>query len=66
VNIWIKKKRNCLEVTTFNDQHVSHKLHILANQFDPIMQKLPKEIIEEIHFLTIVAKANTTIQYRII
>ncbi|CAG8807507.1 8415_t:CDS:2 [Cetraspora pellucida] len=28
--------------------------------------QLPKDIVEEIHFLTIVAKANATMQYRII
>ncbi len=51
---------------TFNDQHVSHKLYISANRFDPTLWKLPEEIIEEIWFLTIIAKVNATIQYRII
>jgi hypothetical protein len=66
VNIWVKKSKNCLEVTTFNDQHVGHELHMSANRFDPTLRKLPNEIIEEIQFLTVVAKANATIQYRII
>ncbi len=66
VNIWIKKSKNCLKVTTFNNQHVGYELHMLANWFDLILQKLLEEIIEEIWFLTVVAKANATIQYRII
>ncbi len=37
-----------------------------ANRFDLTLQKLPKEIIKEIQFLTVVAKVNVTIQYRII
>ena len=50
----------------FNNQHVGHELHMSANQFDLTLRKLSEKIIEEIQFLTIVAKANATIQYRII
>ncbi|CAG8468362.1 13629_t:CDS:2, partial [Cetraspora pellucida] len=53
-------------VTTFNNQHVGHELNPLARQFDPTLRKLPKEIAEEIRFLTTVAKANATMQYKII
>ncbi|CAG8774249.1 1814_t:CDS:2, partial [Gigaspora rosea] len=66
VNFWFKKDKNCIEVTTLNDQHVGHELNPLASQFDPTLCKLPKNIVEEIHFLTTVAKADTTMQYRII
>ncbi|RIB22222.1 hypothetical protein C2G38_2033743 [Gigaspora rosea] len=66
VNFWIKKDKNCIEVTTFNDQHVGHELNPLASQFDPTLRKLPKNIVEEIRFLTTVAKADATMQYRII
>lgn len=66
VNIWAKKNKGCLEVTSFNDQHIGHELHPSATRFVPTLRKLPEEIIEEIRFLTIVAKANATIQYRII
>ncbi|KAF0443225.1 protein far1-related sequence 5-like [Gigaspora margarita] len=44
------------------DQHVGHELNPLASQFDPILRKLPKEIVEEIRFLTTVAKADATMQ----
>ncbi|CAG8496180.1 27303_t:CDS:2, partial [Dentiscutata erythropus] len=66
VNIWTKKDKNCLEVTTMNDQHVGHELQPLASRFDPTLRKLSKEIVEEIRFLTVVAKADATMQYRII
>ncbi|CAG8593229.1 20339_t:CDS:2, partial [Gigaspora rosea] len=66
VNIWAKKDKNWLEVTTFNNEHVGHVLNPLASQFDPTLRKLPKEIVKEIHFLTTVARADTTMQYRII
>lgn len=66
VNIWVKKEKNCLEVTTFNDQHIGHECHLLANKFVPTLRKLPDEILEEIRFLTVVAKVNATVQYRII
>jgi len=61
VNIWVKKSKNCFEVTTFNDQHVGHELYMLANQFDLTLRKLPEEIIEEIRFLTVIFKVNVTI-----
>ncbi|CAG8746126.1 5794_t:CDS:2, partial [Cetraspora pellucida] len=51
---------------TFNNQHIGHELNLLASQFDPTLCKLPKSIIEEICFLTTVAKADATMQYRII
>src|SRR3954453_12137189 len=66
VNIWAKKSKGCLEVTTLNDQHIGHEFHPLANQFVPMLRKLPEEILEEIRFLTTVAKVNATVQYRII
>ncbi|CAG8759637.1 9791_t:CDS:2, partial [Gigaspora rosea] len=37
VNIWAKKDKNCLEVTTFNNEHVGHKLNPLASHFDPTL-----------------------------
>ncbi|PKY35964.1 hypothetical protein RhiirB3_396514, partial [Rhizophagus irregularis] len=61
-----KKDKNYLEVTTFKDQHVGHKLSPLASQFVPTLQKLSEEILQEIRFLTVVAKVNATVQYRII
>lgn len=66
VNFWFKNGKNCIKITTFNNQHVGHELNPLASQFDPILRKLPKEIVEEIRFLTTVAKADATMQYRII
>ncbi|CAB5363079.1 unnamed protein product [Rhizophagus irregularis] len=66
VNIWAKKKKGCLEVTTFNDHHVGHECHPLASKFVPTLRKLPEEILEEIRFLTIFAKVNAIVQYRII
>ncbi len=66
VNIWVKKGKGCLEVTTFNDQHTGHECHPSANKFVSTLRKLPKEILEEIQFLTVVAKVNATVQYRII
>ncbi|CAG8707921.1 9757_t:CDS:2, partial [Rhizophagus irregularis] len=66
LNIWAKKDKNYLEVTTFKDQHVGHKLSPLASQFVPTLQKLSEEILQEIRFLTVVAKVNATVQYRII
>ncbi|CAG8692262.1 9767_t:CDS:2, partial [Cetraspora pellucida] len=66
VNFWFKNDKNCLEVTAFNNQHVGHELNPLASRFDPMLRKLPKDIVEEIRFLTVVAKANATMQYRII
>ena len=50
VNIWVKKSKGYLEVTTFNDQYIGHELHPLANRFVPMLRKLPKEILEEIRF----------------
>ncbi|CAG8783581.1 23338_t:CDS:2, partial [Gigaspora rosea] len=50
VNFWFKNDKNCIEVTTFNDLHVGHKLNPLASQFDPTLCKLPKDIVEEIRF----------------
>ncbi|CAG8697573.1 4835_t:CDS:2, partial [Cetraspora pellucida] len=52
VNFWFKNDKNCIEVTTFNNQHVGHELNLLARQFDPTLCKLSKEIVEEIRFLT--------------
>jgi hypothetical protein len=66
VNIWVKKDKSCLEVTTFKDQHVGHELHPLASRFVPTLRKLPEEILQEIRFLTVVGKVNATVQYRII
>ncbi|CAG8696466.1 11617_t:CDS:2 [Funneliformis mosseae] len=47
-------------------KHTGHELHPLAVRFVSTLCKLPEEFIEEIHFLTVVAKANATIQYRVI
>ncbi|CAB4473778.1 unnamed protein product [Rhizophagus irregularis] len=55
-----------LEVTTFNDHHVGHECHPSASKFVPTLRKLPEEILEEIRFLTVFAKVNATVQYRII
>ncbi|CAG8768449.1 26572_t:CDS:2, partial [Dentiscutata erythropus] len=66
VNFWFKNEKNCIEVTTFNNEHVGHELNPLASYFDPTLRKLPKEIVEEIRFLTTIAKADATMQYRII
>ncbi|CAB4421623.1 unnamed protein product [Rhizophagus irregularis] len=66
VNIWVKKSKGCLEVTTFNDQHIGHECHPSANQFVSTLRKLPEEILKEIRFLTVIAKVNATVQYRII
>jgi hypothetical protein len=66
VNIWNKKDKGHLEVMTLHDQHTGHELHPLAVRFVPTLRKLPEEVIEEIRFLTVVAKANATIQYRVI
>lgn len=40
----------------------SHKYYLSVNKFVPTLQKLPKEILEEIQFLTIFAKVNAIIQ----
>ncbi|CAG8508120.1 7294_t:CDS:2, partial [Racocetra fulgida] len=53
-------------ITTFNNEHVGHELSLLVSRFDLMLRKLPKNIVEEIRFLTVIAKANATIQYRII
>ncbi|CAB5371063.1 unnamed protein product [Rhizophagus irregularis] len=42
------------------------ELSPLASQFVPTLQKLSEEILQEIRFLTVVAKVNATVQYRII
>ncbi|RIB25197.1 hypothetical protein C2G38_2166556 [Gigaspora rosea] len=47
-------------------RHAGHELNPLARHFDPTLRKLPTKIVEEIRFLTTVAKANATMQYRII
>ncbi|CAG8720702.1 11570_t:CDS:2, partial [Funneliformis mosseae] len=47
-------------------EHIGYKLHPLAVRFIPTLRKLPEEVIEEICFLTVIAKANATIQYRVI
>ncbi|CAG8737804.1 14280_t:CDS:1, partial [Cetraspora pellucida] len=36
------------------------------DRFDPSLRKLPENIIEEIRFLMVIAKADATMQYRII
>ncbi|RIA95451.1 hypothetical protein C1645_816683 [Glomus cerebriforme] len=61
-----KKGKGYLEVTTFNDKHIGHECHPLANKFVSTLRKLPEEILEEIQFLTVIAKMNATVQYRII
>ena len=66
LNIWAKKDKNYLEVMIFKDQHIGHELSPLASQFVPTLRKLSEEILQEIHFLTVVAKVNATVQYRII
>ena len=45
---------------------MGHEFHSSANQFVPTLRKLPEEIIEEIRFLTVVAKVNATVQYQVI
>ncbi|CAG8802647.1 14149_t:CDS:2, partial [Gigaspora margarita] len=60
-----KTHQDCPVVMSFNDQHVGHQLNPLAKYYDPILQKLPKNIIDEIRFLTVTAKADATMQYRI-
>ena len=55
-----------MEVTTLYDQHTAHELHPLAVRFIPTLRKLSEEVIEKIRFLTVVAKADATIQYRVI
>ncbi|CAG8739708.1 7695_t:CDS:2, partial [Cetraspora pellucida] len=49
VNIWVKKNKNNLEVTTLNDQHVGHELHLLANKEDMglLLKRLYKKKIED-------------------
>ena len=37
VNIWVKKSKGCLEITTLNDQHIGHEFHPLANRFVPTL-----------------------------
>ena len=66
VNIWVKKGKGCLKVTTFKDQYIGHEYYPSASKFIPILQNLPEEILEEIKFLIIFAKVNVTVQYRII
>src|SRR6202161_4307063 len=51
---------------TFKDQHVGHELSPLASRFVPTLRKLSEEILQEIRFLTVIAKVNITVQYRII
>ncbi|CAG8527171.1 7391_t:CDS:2, partial [Gigaspora rosea] len=48
-----------------SSEHVGHELNPLASQFDPTLRKLPKNIVEEIRFLTTVAKADATMQKHI-
>jgi hypothetical protein len=66
VNIWNKKSKGHLEVTTLHNQHIGHEFHPSAGRFVLTLRKLPEEVIQEIRFLTVVAKADVTIQYRII
>ncbi|CAB4412083.1 unnamed protein product [Rhizophagus irregularis] len=56
LNIWAKKDKNYLEITTFKDQHVGYELSPLASRFVLTLQKLSEEILQEIRFLTVVAK----------
>ena len=37
LNIWAKKNKNCLEITTFKDQHIGHEIHPLASRFVPTL-----------------------------
>ena len=55
-----------MKVTTLNNQHTDHEFHPLACRFVPILRKLPEEVIKKIRFLTVVTKADATIQYRVI
>ncbi|CAG8697281.1 3023_t:CDS:2, partial [Funneliformis mosseae] len=41
--------------------HIGHEFYSSAVRFVPLLRKLPKEVIQEIHFLTVVAKANAII-----
>ncbi|CAB4392395.1 unnamed protein product [Rhizophagus irregularis] len=58
-------RKNKLHLAELNI-HRDHELHLSAIKFVPTLRKLSDEIIEEIRFLTVVAKADATIQYRII
>ncbi|CAG8500644.1 9786_t:CDS:2, partial [Scutellospora calospora] len=55
-----QKDINCLEVTALNNEYVGHELHPLAKYFNSMLRKLLKEILEEIHFLTVMIKADAT------
>ena len=55
-----------MEVTTLRNQHSGHEFYLLVSWFVLTLWKLLEEVVKEIHFLTIVAKADTTIQYWII
>ena len=66
VNIWNKKSKGHLEVTTLYDQYISYEFHPSAGRFVPTLCKLPEKVIQKIRFLTIITKADATIQYRII
>ncbi|CAG8468375.1 1240_t:CDS:2, partial [Gigaspora rosea] len=43
-----RRDKNCLEVTTLNDQHVGHELHPSTRRFDLILRKLLKNVIDEV------------------
>ncbi|CAG8676918.1 10651_t:CDS:2, partial [Cetraspora pellucida] len=60
------QNKNCIKVMALNNKHVGYELHPLASCFDPMLRKLPKEIVEEICFLIVVAKADATMQYQVI
>ena len=49
-----------------NDQHIDYEFYPLACWFVSTLCKLPEKVIKEIHFLTVVTKADATIQYRVI
>ncbi|CAG8714875.1 9108_t:CDS:2, partial [Funneliformis mosseae] len=42
-------------------KHIGHKFYSSAVRFVPLLCKLLEKVIQEIHFLTVIAKANATI-----
>ncbi|CAG8435884.1 8523_t:CDS:2 [Scutellospora calospora] len=48
--------KNCFEVTTLNNEHVGYKLHPLAKQFNLMLRKLLKEILEEIYLYNAISR----------
>ncbi|CAG8680273.1 421_t:CDS:2 [Funneliformis mosseae] len=43
VNIWNKKSKGHLEVTTLHDQYIGHEFHSLAVRFVLLLRKLPEK-----------------------